>query len=93
MRPGALILQALDATLAMTGNPLAGRLDADMKQMRCLIETYALLDELKCQLLSHFRRQSGILMDVHPLSSVSLSLRKLSFSDSEWMDNLLRFHN
>jgi hypothetical protein len=78
---------------AVTSDPFARCLAADLEANRRLTWTHSLFNHLARQMLSYFQRQSGILMDVHPGSPGKLSLRKLGFSGFARMDNLLRFHS
>ncbi len=43
--------------------------------------------------LSTQRRQTGILMDVHPIFPADLKLRNLSIPRTDWMDNLWKGHS
>ena len=45
------------------------------------------------QLGSTVRRQTGILMDVHPVPPWTLKPRNFSFPGQDRMDNLLRAHS
>jgi hypothetical protein len=48
--------------------------------------------QLADDMLSTARRQTGILMNVHPVPQESLKLRNSSFPGRDRMDNLLKAH-
>jgi hypothetical protein len=86
------IAQPCHAFASISINPLTNRPRADACGFGKGLRRLPALD-LPNNSLSTDRRQTGILMNVHPVLRGTLKLRNLSFLGPDRMDNLLKAHS
>jgi hypothetical protein len=92
MRARRNVHQPLSPRPPKSFDPFPGSFRANVESVRDFADRVAAFDDAARQLRSTVRRQTGILMDVHPGLREKVKLRNSTFLGPVRMDNLLQAH-